>query len=294
MGIIIDSQKNRIISDLKELLYKIKTANENEINSYGSKVKSYIYSEDILIKVYKDRLHEFESYQQTDEFITNINIFYDDIYSTCQDWRKNWIVKEKPESFLYQESMQFLFDPIQDKSKRIEYDYNVMEGIFCFYLLITQRAKEYLNENVPIESNDNIQLLRNKIAHCCDFYFFEIWTNVADLDDTYNIVKLMLKVSILQILKELIFVMQREEDIIYEQDTKQAIKCPLTEEEIKILKLRNDLDPNTYENIGKNLSPQLTPTNVTQKFRHIKDMLGATSPDRAVSIAKEKYPEKFA
>lgn len=74
---------------------------------------------------------------------------------------------------------------------------------------------------------------------------------------------------------------------------KNTYKCPLSKEEIEILKLRESLEVKTYKNIGKNLKVPISEDNVTQKFRSIKDKLDAHSPDEALYKAKSEYPEVF-
>ena len=69
----------------------------------------------------------------------------------------------------------------------------------------------------------------------------------------------------------------------------KSLNCPLTEEEIQILKLRKNLSDNTYRNIGQNLTPKLTVGNITQKFSTIKNKLGVNSPDNAVNKFEENY-----
>lgn len=69
----------------------------------------------------------------------------------------------------------------------------------------------------------------------------------------------------------------------------QNPKCLLTNEEIQILRLRKILYPNRYKDIGQNLTPNLTESNVAQKFLTIKNKLGVNSPDTAVSIFEQTY-----
>ena len=287
----IVNNKHKLIYELKNYLYETKETPLEMMSLQASKVLAYIYSENILKQEYETQIKEYKDLEQNEQFQMARNGFLNFLNAICNDT----LDKEDIKTIIcsnFATYIDFMLKrlPINEKTNFLN---NINRDTFSIIDICITLALAFKNKNITLSSENKRRLeIFEQYENSLAFYQLDqsITYCLFPTSKLFTANGLLLRASIKLVLTFLILFLENDKNLKLPQITDpKSLNCPLTEEEIQILKLRKDLSDNTYRNIGQNLTPKLTVGNITQKFSTIKNKLGVNSPDNAVNKFEENY-----
>lgn len=176
-------------------------------------------------------------------------------------------------------------------------------------------VEDFILGNVPQEDKKIIEVYKEflnkaeeipKTLYIREIYYFE---TLIFYKDSKNILNQLLEfkdsfANILTIIRILVYICENAINqlsvkndetlkntlIINERQAHMPLKHNLTEEELTILRCRAELSPNnSYKDIIKHLSLNMSENNIKQKAKNINTKLGSKNIDEAVRIFENTY-----
>lgn len=284
--------KNKIIYELKKLLFETKTMSLDLMSLQASKVLDYIYSNDKLKAEYEKQTQKYRELEQNKEFINARSDFLSLLNAIC-----NKTLNDKDSDKIacsnFVEYTNFMLNTLPNNAKENFINAINIDSFSIIDFLITL-ARYYSLEQNLILSAENFKRFESFKQYDEYLPFYQL--NDSDLNSLFPSSKyylanvLLLRSSLKLILIFLILSFSNCQNIERPKTEKTlCMDCPLTPEEINILKLRKTLPDNRFVAIGQNLNPNISQSNVAQKSLSIRNKLGVKTIDEAVRIFENKY-----
>lgn len=284
--------KNKIIYELKKLLFETKTMSLDLMSLQASKVLDYIYSNDKLKAEYERQMQKYKELEQNKEFINARSDFLSLLNAIC-----NKTFNDKDSNKIacsnFVEYTNFILNTLSNNVKEKFINAINIDSFSIINFCITLARYSSLEQSLVL-SPENFKRLENFKQY--DEYLPLHQLNDSDLNSLFPSSKnylanvLLLRSSLKLILISLILFFSDCHNIESPKTEETlCVDCPLISEEIAILKLRKTLSDNRFATIGQNLIPNISESNVAQKSLSIRNKLGAKTIDEAVRIFENKY-----